>query len=212
MKSKIMILMLATALACSCDNDAEPILYRASMMGFLQEDGSFNGDDGRTYVFSNVDQSHSWQNAERIITVIDVTKELSENRYSAKLIAYDFPLYKKAFVGETPQVVDSLGTDPILYEDGWYSGGCLNMINTFTHGSMDVQHSVSLLVKEFPTASDTLKVRIMHNAAEDQGDVAFTFYSSFPISEYLPDDGQTVLEIEWLWDEELHKVYKTIKK
>ena len=213
MKHKAIIIALAAALACSCNNDSEPFLYRASMMGFLMEDGSFQGDDGHTYIFSNVESGYSWQDAERLMAVFDVSSELpGTNSYSARLLAYDFPLYKPAFVGETPEVVDSLGTDPILYEDGWYSGGCLNMINTFTHGASDVRHTVSLLVKEFPTSSDTLKVRLMHNASEDYGDLAFTFYTSFPISEYLPDTGSRVLEIEWLWDEELHTVCKTVKK
>lgn len=213
MKYRALLLALAAALACSCNFDSEPILYRASMMGFLQEDGSFKGDDGRTYVFSNLESGHSWQDAERIMTIFDVTAELSVNeRYAARLLAYDFPLYKPASFAQTPEEEEALGNDPILYKDGWYSGGCLNMINTFLHGNPDTPHTVSLLVKQLPESSDTLRVRLMHNAAGDSGESEFTFYSSFPISEYLPEDKSTVLTVEWLWDEEIHSVSKTIKK
>lgn len=209
-------------LVCSCDKDTEPILYRAAMMGFIQEDGSFLGDDGCIYEFSNIQKDYDWGETKRLMTVFNATAELETGkRYSAYLLGCDFPLYKPAVVGETPEVVDSLGTDPILYSDGWYSGGCLNMINSFYYGHNGVTHLVSLLIKEFPTSSDTLKLRLMHNAGEDKAiayidtedsENMFNFYSSFPISEYLPESGSKVLQIEWLWNDEVHTVCKVVKR
>ena len=214
MKYRALIFALAAVMACSCNfNNSDPILYRASMMGFLQEDGSLKGDDGRTYVFTNLESGVSWKGAERLMAIFDVTAELvAGERYSARILAYDFPLYKPISFAETPEAADALGNDPIYYEDGWYSGGCLNMINTFLHGNPDITHTVSLLVESLPTSSDTLAVSLKHDAKGDSGESAFTFYSSFPISEYLPEGKSTVLTIKWLWDDEVHTVSKTIKK
>ena len=92
----------------ACTNKVDPILYRIAQMGFVQKDGSFLGDDGRTYVFSNVGTDVEWDNVERLMAVFDVTASIDgEDKYSANLLDYQAPLYKKPFAGNSQELIST---------------------------------------------------------------------------------------------------------
>lgn len=205
---------------CACSKDTDTILYRSAQMGFVQTDGSFKGDDGKTYVFSNISSDTKWEETRRLMALFDVTGNIDGNNYSAKLIDYHVPIYKKPFAGATPELIDSLGTAPLKINDVWYSGGCLNMLNTLIFTNPESKHSVDLLIREFPMTSDTLKLIMMHNAGDDMVDEyaeemsgnTYTFYTSFPLSEYLSEEKETVISLEWRWKGETNTITSPIKK
>lgn len=220
MKIRYFMLAALLPLLFACTNKVDPILYRIAQMGFVQKDGSFLGDDGRTYVFSNVGTDVEWDNVERLMAVFDVTASIDgEDKYSANLLDYQAPLYKKPFAGNSQELIDSLGTAPLKVNDIWFSGGCLNMLNTLTFNNADSKHSVDLLIKAYPPASDTLKMVLMHNAGGDQVDEyaeemienSYSFYSSFPLKDYLPTEGELVLSLEWRWKGETQTIDSKVK-
>ncbi|MBQ1656063.1 MAG: hypothetical protein II053_04080, partial [Bacteroidales bacterium] len=86
MRFRFILLAAFAAALCACAPDNEPFLFRSALMGYLQEDGSLKGDDGRIYYFSNVQDSNGWEDVKRLMVLIDVTEKISgENTYSARL-------------------------------------------------------------------------------------------------------------------------------
>lgn len=221
MRIKFILLAVVAAALCSCAPDSEPYLFRSALMGYLQEDGSLKGDDGRLYYFTNLQNEKGWGEVKRLMVLIDVLEKIDgENTYSARLINYEVPLYKEPVVGNDQHLIDSLGTSPLQVNDAWLSGGCINMVNTFLFADPEKKHTVDLLIKEYPSSSDTLKFALMHNAGEDivdeyaedfSGNV-YTFYSSFPIEKYLPENkDKTVLTLEWRWKGEVNVITHSFK-
>lgn len=208
MMKRLIPFILLLAGAVSCDMSTEPFLYRGFMMGFLQTDGSFVGDDGNTYVFSNASAGEKLEKATRMLGSFDVTEELPDGRYSAKLLEYTFPLYKEPVKSSEVEDPDTLGNDLIDVDEIWYSGGCLNMTNRFRYSpEAEKAHTVSLLADTSRPVNDTLFLSLRHNAGEDaipEGmfpiDFAiFKFYSSFPIVSLFPEgksDGVISLSYE----------------
>lgn len=220
MRIKFILFAAIAALVCSCAPDDEPFLFRSALMGYLQEDGALKGDDGRTYYFSNLMAGNDWGDVERLMVLIDVTQKIDgENTYSAKLLNYEVPLYKAPVVGEDKHLIDSLGTAPLYVNDAWISGGCINMLNTFLFADRTKKHTVDLRLKEYPPSSDTLKFSLMHNAGDDVVDEyaedltgnTYSFYSSFPIEQYLPENGGIVISMEWRWKGEVLYITHSFK-
>ena len=190
-------------------------------MGYLQEDGSLKGDDGRIYYFSNVQDSNGWEDVKRLMVLIDVTEKISgENTYSARLLNYEVPLYKEPVVGDDQHLIDSLGSSPLQVNDAWLAGGCINMVNTLLFADREKKHTVDLRLKEYPPSGDTLKFALMHNAgddivdeyAEDFSGSTFSFYSSFPIDQFLPENKDNlVLTLEWRWKGETNVITHSFK-
>lgn len=221
MRLRFIFLAAFAAALCACAPDNEPFLFRSALMGYLQEDGSLKGDDGRIYYFSNVQDNNGWEDVKRLMVLIDVTEKISgENTYSARLLNYEVPLYKEPVVGDDQHLIDSLGTSPLQVNDAWLAGGCINMVNTLLFADREKKHTVDLRLKEYPPSGDTLKFALMHNAgddivdeyAEDFSGSTFSFYSSFPIDQFLPENKDNlVLTLEWRWKGETNVITHSFK-
>lgn len=211
MIKKLLPLMLVLSIFVSCDMDSEPFLYRGFMMGFLQEDGTFKGDDGRTYIFNNISAGFDWKDAHRLFALFDVTEEMADGRYSANLLDYTFPLYKEPLKSTEVENPETIGPDPIDVEDAWFSGGCINMSNLFRYrADGEALHTVNLLVDLSKPVTDTLHLVVKHDAGSDRLDTdippaeynLYQFYSSFPVASFFPEDKEAgVIEIKWTWEE-----------
>lgn len=211
MIKKLLPLMLMLSVLVSCDMDTEPFLYRGYMMGFLQDDGTFKGDDGRTYVFSNISTGYDWQGATRLLALFDVTEEMSDGRYNSRLLECSVPLYKEPLKSTDLDISYKLNLDPVNVQDAWYSGGCINMYNSFRYRTDDkALHVVNLIVDLSRPVADTIHIRLRHDAGEDRLDPdaqpsdydLFRFYSSFPVGSFFPEDKKEgVIEIKWLWED-----------
>ena len=77
MRFSFILLAAFAAALCACAPDNEPFLFRSALMGYLQEDGSLKGDDGRIYYFSNVQDSNGWEDVKRLMVLIDVTEKIT---------------------------------------------------------------------------------------------------------------------------------------
>ena len=211
MIKRLLPFLLALSVLASCDMKSDPFLYRGFMMGFIQEDGSFKGDDGRTYVFSNLSAGYDWQGATRLLALFDVTEEMADGRYDSRLLECNAPLYKEPLKSGEVENIDSFGPDPIDVQDAWYSGGCINMSDCFRYRS-DEQglHKVDLIVDQSRPVTDTLHLLLRHDAGADrlETDVPpaeynlHRFYSSFPVASFFPEGKDAgVIEIKWKWED-----------
>lgn len=211
MIKKLLPLMLALGVFASCNMDSEPFLYRGFMMGFIQEDGSFKGDDGRTYVFSNISAGYDWKETSRLLALFDVVEEMADGRYDSRLLDCNAPLYKEPLKSSEVENLNTFGPDPIDIQDAWYSGGCINMNNCFRYRS-DEQgtHKVDIIVDQSRPVTDTLHLLLRHDAGADRLDPdvppadynLYRFYSSFPVASFFPEGKESaVIEIKWKWEE-----------
>ena len=211
MIKRLLPLLLTMSVLVSCDMGTEAFLYRGFMMGFLQDDDSFKGDDGRTYVFSNISAGYDWQGATRLLALFDVAEQMSDGRYSAKLLECLAPLYKEPLKSTELDPSFKLSPDPINVQDAWYSGGCINMYNSFRYRTDDkTLHAVNLVVDLSRPVADTLHLRLWHDAGEDSLDSdaqptdydLYRFYTSFPVASFFPEGKQEgVIEIKWTWED-----------
>ena len=197
---KIIPLLLAFAIFSSCD-ELDPYLYRVFTMGNPQADGSLLGDDGVTYVFKDIPD---WNDAKRVVAIMDVTKEVNEYRKEALLQSYTTPLSRKPVVVEGA-MPDSLGTDPVMVSDAWYAGGYLNMSNVISvRSDGSGKHVINLAFDKGNSTPDTMLFYMKHNYVEGKDEVIphndYGFYSSFPLSGLMPERDSTVIKICWNWD------------
>ena len=224
---KLYLFFLAAALlsASSCVKD-ESVLFRLATMGFIQEDRSFKGDDGGTYLFSNTGNSRNEAlvtAGTRLYAVLDALSEEGTNRYRAKLLDFNVPLYKEIVKLSDYPEPSVLGSDPLYLGDWWYSGGCLNMIAAvkLTPDS-DKKHIINLLLDDTaPIEEEGLIFTILHDA---QGDVMADgeditgemitqrFLASFPLESLLPEGLEEVkATMNWLQDGDTQTESKALK-
>ncbi len=199
-----LFIVLVSTLSCIKD---DPFLYRVFTFGFPQADGSLLADDGIKYIFPN--SAPDWQGSPRVYAVLDVTAEKDGNIREADFLTYSVPLFKEPDLVSTQKELDSLGTLPVKVNDAWYSGGCLNMLNTIKvlPGGGEV-HFISLALDPTQEISDTLRLTLHHSCETDFPDTDIleekNFYSSFPLGKYMPERDSIVLKLNWVWESETH--------
>lgn len=199
---RIILIITAAAMLTAC-LDADPFLYRCMTMGYVNPNGSFKADDGNTYIFEGIEPT--WKAGERLIAIMDVTEAIRDSVYRAKNVSIAYPLYKKpVYIAPGQAVPDTLGLDEITMTNGWYSGGCLNMYNQIKILPDTGPHIVNLLVESRQEVPDTLYLTLKHRSDADIPEFSalspYSFYSSFPIAEYLPEKDSVVLKLSWFWD------------
>lgn len=218
---RLLYVILCLAVLAGCDK-AEPILYRGTMFGTMQSAGVMLGDDGGTYHFRNFsDMSSSFPSSGRIVAMFEVYSKLEdkEREYEAKVLQYAVPLCKEPVTCATEEEDAALGDDPVEMTNGSCSAGYLNLLCTaLTREVSTVPHYINLQIVPGENP-DTLHTVLRHNAGDDKvtdENVEFfsdhSFYASFPISSYLPEEGTIVLEIKWFWDDEWHTAWATVAK
>lgn len=213
-------LLLTACILAGC-TPVKEILYRGQIFGFMTAPLVMQGDDDRIYHFQNADSDKIPEEG-RIVALFDVYEKIegTENEYTAEMLQYSIPVYKDPTLCTTPEESEALGTDAVRMLDGDYSGGCLNMLcSALFNNDSGITHVVSLETDSTQPVKDTLHFILHHNAGGDapEGDdnsnfTDYQFYASFPISEMLSKDKDTVLEIKWFWDNEWHRKCATITK
>ena len=203
MKRFLLIILAAAALA-SCTKP-EPFLYRVIAFGYPQADMSLLADDGMKYIFPDAAADFDWSGAKRVFAVFDVTKSVSDSVYQATLNRYSVPLYKEPVLVDGPDKADSLGKADIKVSDIWYSGGCLNMINVIkVLASGEDKHTVNLVTRKKQLDKDTLRFELRHLPDPEpvEGDAVtdYTFYSTFPLGNVMPEGESIVLKVDWTWE------------
>ena len=197
--------ILAIAAVCcalvSCSKYT-PFLYRIVTMGFTRSDATLLADDGRVYSFTE-GAKPEWGEGTRVMAIMDVRSELTDSTRLASMVSWTAPLYKQPVVVTKDPLPDTLGTDGIAMLDGWYAGGCLNMLNRISVVKGTGTHVVNLLADRRRDSSDTLYLELRHRSdytpAENEVESNYDFYSSFPIKELVRELDSAVLALSWRW-------------
>lgn len=218
---RFIIIIAAVMLAAVCCKESNGMLYRTLVPGFMQDNGSMLADDGNTYLFNNPTMPEAFLKAKRVVALMDVIDAVDgqEKTFNAMMLEYALPVYKDPAECSTTEEIEALGKDPVNVTNIWYSGGCLNLQNVIMIGpDPEVKHTISLAMSPVTAESDTLHFTLCHDAAADatlgdlDGLTRYSFYSSFPIKDLLPETGSRVVELKWFWDEEWNSKYNTISR
>ncbi len=213
---RLFTIAAALLLLAAC-TDFEPFLYQCAVMGYTRTANTIKGDDGCIYSFDFDMIENSWDTGTRVFVLMDVTEAVSDSVFKATNASFIYPLYKDPIVLEAGEIPDTLGTDGILMSDGWYSGGCLNMANRINVVEGVGYHRINLLVDKREEDSDTLRMQLFHRWVDAVESVTasasgYSFYSSFPIRQYLPEKDSVVLKISWTWDGEASSLEAKVKR
>ena len=217
---RILLFCMAALLAVSC-NDFPEILYQGLMFGDMTGPSSFHADDGRDYQFTNITPEAGLPSEGRVVALFNAVEKVegTDNVYRAELLNFNIPVSKAPVLCPNKADADSLGLDPIALEDGYYGGGCLNLVCKAIFGtSNEIKHIINLAV-DTSVASDTLHLSLRHDAQSDKMSVTEmedyyekSFYASFPMGDLIPSTGEKVIEFTWYWDNQWQKAIKIIKQ
>lgn len=217
---RILLFCVAALLAASC-NEIPDILYQALLFGDMTAPAVLSADDGCEYHFNNVTTDTGLPSEGRVVALFNAVSKIegTDNKYEAQLVNFTVPLYKEPVLCPTKDDADSLGLDPIKLIDGYYGGGCLNLVCNAVFGtSATAKHVVNLAV-DTSVASDTLHLSLRHDAQDDKMEVnemddytEKSFYASFPMGDLIPSSGEKIIEFSWYWDNKWQKAIKIIKQ
>lgn len=208
MKKFIIPALLAVVAVVSGCKFEDALLYGEATMGRVSN-GNIITDTGLTYVVSESECTGDFKSCDRIYILCDVLKKLeAENTYSVRLNGY-----AEVSVNETVRKSDQseewFGDDAVNLENGWFSGGYLNVYVKYSavQGS-DTKHRFSLMFDDTADNSDTLHFYLKHNGfgetyEKDPDNTKMTMdasYISFPVDSFLPAGSKGMnVKVEWDW-------------
>jgi len=115
-------------------------------------------------------------------TILDDKESSGENdEYLVKINSMR-NILMKGILDITEEIEDSIGSDPIIVKDVWFSGGLLNFELKYW-GNYKV-HYINLVKQpgELTAADQPFKLEIRHNDNNDSHNISYSAYVSFDLS------------------------------
>ena len=215
MKTRLIIILAIIAAAFSSCLKDNVIMYGEQTFCDVK-DGRLYTDTGNIYTVVNNSTGEVWDTLSRAFIYCDV---LNKTKDAATENEYDIDL--KAFARVLPKVpalksgADDavVGTDPVLFVQGWVSGvDKLNLNVRFAISykkESKTMHLLSVLFDDDKSNADTLVFELRHNGNGEvfggeniqDDETAFTDgYLSFKLDDYLPDNQESiVIRINSMW-------------
>lgn len=191
---KVFAIMAAALLLPSCAKDAAVPVGDVTTAGFVRE-AALVDDMGQIFNICEDSSDAGLNDGDRVIATFDILRKNTDGSYDISITDAVKPLCKAA-VEES----DIQGDDPIIIDRGWISGTYLNlsMYLILKHSSATV-HRLEL-VRDRQDGSDTLRLRLRHDAYGDVFDgsqdpsafVAGTTYASFDLESLVPSGRKEV--------------------
>ena len=217
---RILLFCIIAMFASACAETPE-ILYRGLLFGYMTGPETMHGDDERDYHFTNIEDDMGLPSEGRVVALFYATSQTpgKENAYEAELISFSTPAYKNPVLCTSIEESEALGTDPVELADGYFGGGCLNLVcNAYFGPIANVKHVINLAVDN-STPSDTLRLTLRHDAGDDHTDSIDTsdmtvksFYASFPMGDLMPEGREKVVVFNWYWNDGWHQEIRTYKR
>lgn len=194
----------AVILAVSCSKEKLPVAYNVSAMGTMKA-GVFTDDSGLSYTIREFGANDvEVRDIERALAVFDVLEKTGDKEYEIRLYRLTEPLCKEP-VKASESVWEK---DPIRIEEGWISGGYLNLCLEFTFvAKSETKHKLDLVYDDTQSA-DTLRFFISHDSFGEsykKGCNPLEFsrgisYATFKIDTLLPSDKESMpVKISYPW-------------
>ncbi|MBO4264439.1 MAG: hypothetical protein J5871_07180 [Bacteroidales bacterium] len=189
--------LLLCLLFLSCAK-GDGVLFRSTVMGTVDEAGTFYDDAGWAYDF--VDGQPDFTQVREIVCCDILRVDETARRYEAMLRELYHPLYREPLRRSEMAFWEQVGHDPIRLTALWYGGGCLNMSFQLSYGSASAGHDIQLVWDDTDLRENTLRFYLRHDAAGDTDESTANLDASFPISALLPEGpGQLAVELIWEW-------------
>lgn len=185
---KTLAILAATLLLPSCAKDAAVPVSDVTTAGFVRE-AALVDDTGQIFNICEDSSDAGLNDGDRVIATFDILRKNTDGSYDISITDAVKPLCKAA-VEES----DIEGDDPISIDNGWISGTYLNLrMHLILKNSSSTVHRLEL-VRYSPGETDTLRLRLRHDAYGDvfdgsqnpSGFVAGTTWASFDLKELIP--------------------------
>ena len=194
--------LLVAAVSCKKDN---VILYN-DVSFVTAVAGRYYTDFGLEYVIVENASEREIPAEGRLIISSDILKKVKTGVYNVRINDFALPLTKDA----APAAVVPTQDDPTLIENGWFSGGYLNvLLGLYVKNDSDVKHILNLAYTLPTETNDTLYLQLRHNALGDvpttpaQAETEdFTYartYACFRMNELLPEGTVAPVKVTWRW-------------
>ena len=204
------ILLAGLLLLAACTEDNAILLNEQAMVNIT--DGRMVTDNGLTYQVAEDHTNAGWKTLKRAWIRCDVLRQRSATEFDIALQEARSCLLKDP-VRSGSVDPGSLGDDPVLPREGWFSNGLLNLLVQLAYvpSSDNPPNVFNLLFDEQERTADTLRFELRLNSSgryygapghETLGDdlsVAAT-YCSFPVLGFLPEGkDEAVVRITSRW-------------
>lgn len=191
-------MVLVLALSCSKESRDFPLAVNVTATGSVSGD-TFTDDKGISYRIARTDAGVKVADMERALAVFDVLGKTGEKEYSMALHYLYQPLCKE-YTALSEATEEMLGTDPILVQAGWISGGYVNLDFTFSYPKDSQSSHLIALILDDTQPMDTLRFTLRHNGYGEgfasEGDrssfLEGTGFACFDVSALVPDDDRAI--------------------
>lgn len=204
----IVLGVLCGATSCLQNETDSTLLYGYTAIGNMQ-DGVFVSDYNQKFHILIKDCTGSLDTCSRVVIYCDILQQLDQVglEYNIRLRGFASPVMSNPVPASKAAGV---GNDPVDMNQGWVSGGYLNLYVRYPYlASSGVNHTLNLVYDDTRSGSDTLYFSLKHNAFEEtllSGKYTMSelslyhTYASFPISQYMPaGKSEVVVVLDWDW-------------
>lgn len=189
---------LTMVISCSKEKRDFPIMMNVTSTGKIIGD-TFTDDDGISYEIVQKGSEVKVEDMDRALVIFDVLSKTGDKQYDIRLNYLHKPLCKTPVkVSEASD--EQLVNDPIYINQGWISGGYINLGFVFSHMMQsDVKHMINLVMEE-RQKDDTLRFTLHHNGYgegfADEGNrsdyTESAGFACFSLSGILPEGSEAV--------------------
>lgn len=201
---KILLFITATAaaltmvLSCSKEKRDYPIAINVTATGSISGN-TFTDDGGTAYDIAANCTDTEIEDMDRALVMFDVLDKIGEGRFSIRVLYVHKPLCKEP-VKITDADEETLVMDPVLIDEGWISGGYINLRFIFSRlRESETAHMINL-VREEGQQDDTLRFTLRHNGfgegfAHEGNKVGYdevAGFVCFDVSAMVPDGDERI--------------------
>lgn len=154
-------LAAVSAISCSKEKYDFPIAFAIQTTGSVSGD-TFTEDNGTVYSITEVLKGVEVSDMDRALACFDILKKTGDKSYSIRLLSLYKPLCKdKLDLSKASE--EELAYDPVMLEEGWISGGYINLRFLLSHiKDSETLHLINLVYDDTQPA-DTLRFTLRHN-------------------------------------------------
>jgi len=166
----------------SCSKDENPEYFSVLGTVVKANDSTFVvSDEDERLLVNNASALSTINNNERIIAYFSMSDMAKPAGVDYVIDIYNFsPVLFKPVIELTPNIIDSIGNDPMTVRDLWLAKDYLNL-NFEYYGSGNKIHYINLTRTPGEVATDTVLVEIKHNARLDPENYALNGFVSFDL-------------------------------
>ena len=207
--------LLSIFLLLSCMKDGKDVYISYGVIQNVISDNNYEirTDIGSTLIVQKSLTTQSVENDKRVLVNFEILSDKDKNKKVYDVSVNGFyqllskPVVPESFILEDEEIRrDSIGNDPFNQINAGFGGDYINIDFEVWHAQFsDVKHLINLVYDDTRADSDTLYLKLYHNAYGETPGKNLSLHkgigrSSFKISDLLPQ-GVTSMPVNITWTE-----------